>query len=241
MKPLGFSLNMPEHPDILRLRSEYTNRALNVDQTDRYSLFNLAQLFTIQQRQRAILKCLRSNGFYPLKARQVLELGCGTGGVLLEMLSMGASTQKLYGVELLFEQIQIAHNAVSGLPLSCADGQNLPYASSSFDLSMQFTVFSSILDASLKANMARELLRVTRPGGMILWYDFWLNPTNPQTRGIRPNEIHHLFPRCRFEFHRITLAPPIARRLVHISWLFCAFLEKLKIFNTHYLVAIRPD
>jgi hypothetical protein len=68
----------------------------------------------------------------------------------------------------------------------------------------------------------------------------WLNPTNPHTHGIRPAEIMRMFPNCQYEFHRITLAPPIARLLVGASWLLCAFLEKLKIFNTHYLVAIRP-
>ena len=73
------------------------------------------------------------------------------------------------------------------------------------------------------------------------WYDFWLNPTNPQTRGIRPAEIRRLFPNCRYEFHKITLAPPIARRVVPISWMLALFLESLKIFNSHYLVAIRPQ
>jgi len=67
-----------------------------------------------------------------------------------------------------------------------------------------------------------------------------LNPTNPQARGIRPKEIKRLFPDCRYEFQRITLAPPITRKLASISWGLCLFLESLKIFNTHYLVAIRP-
>jgi len=58
--------------------------------------------------------------------------------------------------------------------------QYLPYAAHSFDLTMQFTVFSSVLDDEVKANVAREMLRVTRPVGMLLWYDFWLNPSNPR-------------------------------------------------------------
>jgi len=84
------------------------------------------------------------------------------------------------------------------------------------------------------------MLRVLKPNGIILWYDFWLNPTNPQTRGIRPKEIRELFPNCNFEFHKITLAPPIARRIVPLSWGLALFLEGLKIFNSHYLVVIRP-
>ena len=128
------------------------------------------------------------------------------------------------------------------------------------------TAISSILDPGIRRNICADMLRVLRspdpasgkPGGMILWYDFWLNPINPQTRGIRPAEIKRLFPNCLYEFHRITLAPPIARKLAPISWGLCLFLESLKIFNiipfgrwsssrslayrdhTHYLATIRP-
>jgi hypothetical protein len=82
--------------------------------------------------------------------------------------------------------------------------------------------------------------RVVRPGGAILWYDFWLNPVNRQTRGIRPSEIRSHFPRCRFSFERITLAPPLARRLVPLTWTGAQLVEKLRLFNTHYLAIIRP-
>jgi ubiquinone/menaquinone biosynthesis C-methylase UbiE len=232
---------MPEHPDMLRLRAEYAARAWDSHKIDQYSPFNPGQLFLLQQRQRAVLKQLRSNGFYPLSDHQILELGPGRGGVLTELLGVGASAVKLHGAELLFERVQIAHGTLPGLPLACADGQNLPYPADSFDLTMQFTVFSSILDEEVKTWVARELLRVTKTHGMILWYDFWLNPTNPQTCGIRSAEVRRLFPRCRFTFERITLAPPIARRLAPISWGLCQLLESLKIFNTHYLAAIRPE
>jgi SAM-dependent methyltransferase len=231
---------MPEHPDVLRLRVEYTERAQKENKTDRYSLFNPAQLFIIQQRQRAILKCLRRNSFYPLCERRILELGCGSGGVLIESLGFGAAARNLYGAELLFDRVQMAHRTLSNLPLVCADGQNLPYFAHSFDLVMQFTVFSSVLDDDVKFNLARELVRVTQPGGMILWYDFWLNPTNPQTCGISPPEIRHLFPNCTYEFHKITLAPPLVRRVVPFSVGLALLLESLKIFNTHYLAIIRP-
>lgn len=232
---------MPEHPDLARLRAEYAERDEKVETTDRYSLFNLAQLFAVQQRQRAVLKCLRRNDFYPLKGRRILELGCGTGGVLLEALSFGAVADHLHGTDLLFDRVHAASHTLLSLPLICADGQNLPYASSSFDLTLQFTVFSSVLDDDVKRNLAQEMLRVTRPGGMILWYDFWLNPVNAQTHGIHAQEIRRLFPDCHFHFENITLAPPIARRVVPVSWSLALFLEQLRIFNTHYLVAIQSN
>jgi hypothetical protein len=85
------------------------------------------------------------------------------------------------------------------------------------------------------------MLRVVKPNGLILSYDFWWNPTNRQTRGLRPRELREAFPGCRCTFERITLAPPVARRLAPFAWGLCLLLESLKLFNTHYLAAIRRE
>jgi len=231
---------MPKQDDLNRLRLEYAKREHRLSGSDIYSLFNMANMCTIQQRQRDVLALLRRQGFYPLDAKRLLEIGCGRGGVLLEYLSYGANPGYLYGIDLLPNLVLQAHAILPQLALACSDGQYLPFPAQSFDLIFQYTAFSSIIDDVIKANLAGEMLRVLKQGGMILWYDFWLNPTNPQTRGIRPQEIRQLFPNCTFKFRKITLAPPIARRLVPISWMLALLLESLKIFNTHYLVAIQP-
>lgn len=231
---------MPEHPDLSRLRLEYRRREKRFSGSDIYSPFNPAHLFMVQQRQRAMLRLLRRHGFYPLAEKRILELGCGKGGVLLEYLGYGVSSHLLHGADLLWDSIVKARHLLPHLPLTCADGQNLPYTSASFDLVLQFTVFSSILNESIKANLASEMLRVLKPDGMILWYDFWLNPTNSQTQGIRPAEIRRLFPNSHFEFLRITLAPPLTRILAPVCWEMALLLENLRILNTHYLVSIRP-
>ena len=218
----------------------YRQRHNRFRQTDTYTLFNPANLFIVQQRQRAVLALLRREGFYPLAKRRILEVGCGAGGVLREFLSFGADPQQLHGVDLLGWRVAEAKALSPHLPLACADGQDLPYPDGCFDLVLQYTVFTSILDDTVKRNIAREMRRVLKPDGLILWYDYWLNPTNPNAKGIRPAEIRVLFPGCRSSFHRITLAPPITRRLASRCWLACYMLERLRIFNTHYLVAIRP-
>jgi len=230
-----------EQDDIERLRREYSNRKIHLANRDIYTPFNLSNLFFIQSRQRAILSILNREGFQNLTNFNILELGCGNGGVLLELLGYGAAPARLHGCDLLHHRLTNANRLLPHLPIACAEGQDLPYPTDSFDIVLQFTVFSSILDDTIRVNIAREMLRVLAPGGMILWYDFWLNPTNKQTRGIRPPEIRSLFPGCRYHFHRITLAPPIARRLVRFSWSLCSMLEKIKVLNTHYLVSIIPE
>lgn len=224
--------------DILRLRREYEDRKRRFAGNDAYSWFNPSNLFSIQQRQRRLLSLLKRHNFVDLSSLRILEMGCGGGGVLTEFLNLGALPQNLFGIDLLVDRLCHARERLPVSYFSNADGQNLPFPAHSFDLVMQFTALSSILDSNIRRQICHDMVRVLKPGGLILWYDFWLNPTNPQTRGIRPAEIRRLFPGCKFDFQRITLAPPIARRLVPVSWLLCAFLEKLKILNTHYLVAI---
>jgi ubiquinone/menaquinone biosynthesis C-methylase UbiE len=226
--------------DINRLRNEYEDRKRRLADKDIYTWFNQVHLFMVHQRQRAILTAIRKRGITDLSNISILEMGCGAGGVLIEYLGFGASPENLFGVDLLFDRLCHAHHVLQGSSLTNADGQTLPFPAQTFELVLQSTAVSSILDSEIRRNICADMLRVLKPGGMILWYDFWLNPTNPQTRGIRPAEIRSLFPNCKFEFHKITLAPPIARKVIPISWGLALFLEGLRIFNTHYLVVIIP-
>lgn len=219
----------------------YAAREQRLAGSDLYSLSNPAYLFTIQQRQREVMKLLKQEGVLPLADKDILELGCGAGGVLLELLAAGASPKRLHGTDLLATRIHQARQLLPSVALTCADGCQLPYSDNSFDILLQFTVFSSILSRAVCYTVAQEVRRVVRPGGLIVWYDFWLNPKNKETWGIRPQQIRQFFPDCRFSFHRITLAPPLARRVVPVSWTGAMLLEKLRVFNSHYLVAIRPN
>ncbi len=221
-----------------RLQEVYAGRAAHT--AGRYSLGSDGHLFTMQQRQRAVLLALRRGGVWPLAGRDILEVGCGSGGVLLELLSYGAEPARLHGTDLLAERVAAARRLLPHVTITCADGRRLPYPDATFDLVLQFTMFSSILDKALCYTVANEMRRVLKPDGLVLWYDFWLNPLNKQTRGIRPAEIREYFPNSRYSFERITLAPPLARRLAPRSWPGAQLLEATRLLNTHYLAAIQP-
>lgn len=233
-------VSMSPPDDLSRLRTEYEDRKKRFADSDVYSSFNAANLFTVQQRQRGILASLKRAGITNLADKHILEMGCGDGGVLAEFLTFGARPQNLFGIDILPDRLASARGLLCGSHFANADGRHLPFPSASFDIVMQFTALSSILDADLRRAICCDMLRVLRPSGLILWYDFWLNPTNPQTHGIRPAEIRELFPACSFSLHKVTLAPPLARKLVPLSWLFCQMLENLTVFNSHYLAVIRP-
>lgn len=222
-----------------RMREVYAGRAERLAGAGTYSLANDAYLFAIQSRQRALLRLLRREGLWPLEDRDILEVGCGNGGVLLELLGYGADPHRLHGTDLLAERAAVARQRLPHLPISASSGTALPYPDDSFDIVLQFTVFSSILDPAICYTVAREILRVLRSGGAILWYDFWINPLNKQTRGIRPSEIRDYFPGCDIVLERVTLAPPLARRIVPASWSAALLLEKAGFLNTHYLAIVR--
>jgi ubiquinone/menaquinone biosynthesis C-methylase UbiE len=224
-----------------RVRAVYAARAARSGGLEAYSPANEAYLFAIQGRQRAMLRRLRREGLLPLDDKDILEVGCGVGGVLLELIAYGADPKRLHGTDLLAERAAAARERLPHAPITCASGARLPYPDQSFDLLLQFTVFSSILDRAICYTVAKDMVRVVKPGGAIVWYDFWINPLNKQTRGVSPKEIREYFPGCRCTFDRITLAPPLARRLVPLSWSAALLLEKTRLFNTHYLAMIRPS
>jgi hypothetical protein len=103
-------------------------------------------------------------------------------------------------------------------------------------------VFTSVLDPEMKQAMAAEMLRVLRPHGIILWYDFfWKNPANPYVRPVGKEELRQLFPGCAFDLRRVSLAPPLARLVAPRSWAASAVLSRVPALCTHYLGAIyRP-
>jgi len=234
-------MSTPPHNDLDRIRQEYQDRNIRLQNSDRYSPLNIAYLFMLQQRLRANVDLFRRLGLTTLRDLRLLEVGCGHGDVLQELTFYRIPAAQLCGIELRPESLPVAQRRFPGVVLAAADAQQIPFSTASFDVVLQYTMFSSILDDAIKANIAREMVRVVKPGGVIIWYDFWLNPTNAQTKGVSKSEITRLFPGCALHFQRVTLAPPVARKIVPLSWAAGVILEKLRFLNTHYLVTIRPQ
>ncbi len=227
--------------DLDRLRIEYARRAKDPRYRDWYSPFNPANIFLTQERDREIARLLLQYADGDLAARRVLDVGCGSGSELAKFMGYGAAAKNLFGVDLIGERLAEARDRYENLHFSCGNGTALPYPDGAFDLVLQFTVFTSILDGEIRRRIASEMLRVLSPRGFILWYDYRLNPTNPQTRGVEKAEIASLFPDCDILYRRVTLAPPLARLVAPRSWFLCATLGLFSPLKTHYLAAIRKE
>lgn len=222
-----------------RIRAEYERREREIGRSF-YALTDPTNLYMRQGQQRALLRGLTSAGKLPLADRAILDVGCGRGGWLATFEDFGATRARLAGTDLDDTRIAEARQRFAGADLRAGDATRLPWADRTFEIVLQATVFTSILDDQVRAAVASEMRRVLAPNGIIVWYDFRVdNPRNRNVRGIRAEEIRQLFAGFDVSLEAVTLAPPIARHLVPRSRLAAEALERLPFLNTHYLGILR--
>jgi ubiquinone/menaquinone biosynthesis C-methylase UbiE len=221
-----------------RIRAAYAKREKD---DARYSWFNPAYQFIMHGCERRILARLTELGFADLQSKSVLEVGCGRGYWLREFVKWGARPENVTGIDLLMDRVlQARELCPPGVRVHCGSAAQLPFSGESFDVVLQATVFTSILDRELQQLVAAEMLRVVKSDGLILWYDYHMNnPINPDVKGVKARDIRALFPKCQIHLERVTLAPPLARLLAPCSYLACCLLEKFPPLCTHYLGDIR--
>lgn len=227
--------------EINRIKQVYARRKSEIS-PQLYSFFNNANLFIIQGREREILKAFKQHNIASLKDKKILDIGCGTGGELRNFIRYGAVPENLYGVDLLSDRVDEAKKISPNINFKCGDASGIPYEDESFDIVMQFTVFTSILNKQMKQNIAKEMLRTLKPQGLILWYDYYMdNPKNKDVKGVKRKEIYELFPGCKIYLKHVTLAPPLTRVMAPYSVILCYLLEKMSFLCTHYLGIIKKE
>jgi ubiquinone/menaquinone biosynthesis C-methylase UbiE len=191
----------------------------------------------VQERKNALLKLFSRQGFTDLSGIKALEIGCGSGSNLLELILFGATPDNLYANELLPERVTLARNRLpAAVHMYPGNAMELPFPDHTFDLVYQSTVFSSVLDSNLQHQLAERMWRWVRPGGGVLWYDFTVNnPRNADVRGVPMPRIHELFPDGIYSVRKVTLAPPIARAVVRAHPALYSVLNVFPCLRTHVL------
>lgn len=226
---------MQKLTEVEEVRARYDRRRALHENT--YSMLNPAVYMGVQERQRALIRIVRNLSFAISDAR-VLEIGCGSGANLNELLRLGFQPKNLVGNELLEERASAARKSLSSqIEVIEGDACGLQLPEGSFDIVYQSTVFTSILDREFQQKLANKMWKLTKSGGGILWYDFiYDNPKNPDVKGVSVQRIKELFPDSRnMKFWKVTLAPPISRGVTKIHPGLYNIFNLLPCLRTHVL------
>lgn len=197
----------------------------------------------LQEKDRAIVRWISSCAIAPLQHRRLLDVGCGSGDDLLGFIRLGFDPANLVGWELLEHRAAAARRRLaSGVRIDCGDAIEIPASVGTFDVVMQSTVFTSLLDKDYRRCLADRMWSLVKPGGGILWFDFMYdNPRNRDVRGVSRRGVQALFPEGEMRTWRLHLAPPIARRIVRVYPSLYPVLNSLVFLRTHVLCWVRKE
>jgi SAM-dependent methyltransferase len=226
--------------EIERVHRRYDRRrSLRAD--DIYDPLLPANYLSMQERERALIRWIRTCGLAPVQEKHVLEIGCGSGSNLLQFLRLGFAPENLVGNELLADRAAIARRRLpEATPILVGDAAELALEDGSFDVVFQSTVFTSLLDDDFQRRLADRMWALAKPGGGVLWYDFlYDNPRNPDVRGVPIRRVRELFPDGPLKCWRLTLAPPISRRVTRLHPSLYTLFNALPFLRTHVLCWVR--
>lgn len=218
------------------IKARYARRGESADSL--YGAHRNDAFLALQQRDAAIRNAvvrLRPDGFQGLR---VLEVGCGSGMNLLRFLMWGVDPEDLVGADLLPERCEAARRHLPAASTVLEGDASAMTFDRPFDVVLQSTTLSSILDPDLRRRMAAAMWAATAPGGAVLSYDFAVNnPKNPDVRKVTVAQLRELFPDGETTVRRVTLAPPIGRRVGRWPLAYKA-LAKVPPLLSHRLVVI---
>jgi len=96
----------------------------------------------------------------PVRDRSVLEVGCGPGGNLMRLSTLGPS--RLVGCDISPTMLTAARRNTAGrVPLVQTDGVRLPWPSGAFDVAFTVTVLQHDDDVAVLTELLAEVARVT--------------------------------------------------------------------------------
>lgn len=185
---------------------------------------------------------IKRDGRGPAAFAPALEVGCGAGARLDDLLAIGFAPSSLHGVDALEDRVAQARDSHPDADIRHANAVSLPWPDHSFGLVLFATVFSSIGDRHVARAIAAEATRVVTDGGAIVVYD--VRYPSPYNRGLRPistARLRELFPGFEVDVHSLTLLPPLARRLGRLTPILYDPLAALPPLRSHLLaVMTRP-
>jgi ubiquinone/menaquinone biosynthesis C-methylase UbiE len=224
-----------------RIRQTYLRRRLTDGR--KYSPAAPVNIYFAHAAEHGLARLLGRHFDGRLESARILEVGCGNGLRLRNFLSLGARPENLTGVELVPEILENGRRLCPpGVTLISGSATALGFPDNSFDLVLQSMMLSSIVDPAVRTICAAEMVRMVKPGGLIVSYDFFVkDPNNRDTVRIGRRELRRLFGSHPVWLYKVLLVPPLARLVAPRSLVFAYILETLPFLRSHYFAAISKD
>lgn len=189
--------------EIERIQRHYKNRDASSSLGEFWSLANPVAVHLMQERERIALRGLHQSNLRLAEA-DLLDVGCGLGREFGTYIRWGAGLDRMVGVDVSDHRVALA-KAQTSAHIELISGTALPFPNERFDLVVQNVVFSSILDDATREALAREMLRVLRPAGWLLWYDAACsNNRDAHFRDVPRATVEALFPGIQWNWSKVT-------------------------------------
>lgn len=213
-----------------RIKNIYVER----DQEVNLGFDSLLSVINSYYKDVALYRYLRNNDLLPIKDKKIVDFGCGTGGRLRELIRFGANPKNLFGIDLSEKRISICNEYFPNIDTQVGSCSSTNFPDDYFDVVINSTMLSSVLDDSTAQSISKEMRRVLKPRtGKIMWYDLRIdNPFNPNVRGYSAKDIERLFFGFRLDLITISLPPQIRVVINRLPFIY-PLIHFFPFFRTH--------
>jgi len=173
--------------------------------------------FQILAMEVAVVQAFRSLNIDP-KTTTILDVGCGGGGALFQLIRLGFEPKNITGIDIQEERLAQARKIYPQVNFVKGDATQMEFSDNSFDLVFESGMFATLPNDSVRKDIAREMVGVCKPSGYFVLVDWWTPKVgDPNYKALTRKELYKLFfVGSKTELigvHRGALVPPVGRFL----------------------------
>ena len=135
---------------------------------------------------------------------KLLDIGCGSGGMIEYFITKGFQSANCYGVDLSVTRISKAKQQFPEVNFICGDALDQHFTTLQFDLITSFDLYSHFTTAEQIILGLQNVYKSLAENGSFLWYDIYSKdhfkaPTNSESWGFNLQQMKELAKAAGFE------------------------------------------